>query len=81
MGKLDRAAAEKWVNAHLAQENKDIEELLAAKSPRTLENTLQPYDNAQNELTIALMELLISAAEAKSEQPGNGGEDESETHA
>jgi hypothetical protein len=38
-------------------------------------------DEQQNELTIALMELLISAAEAKSEQPGNGGEDESETHA
>lgn len=37
-------------------------------------------DEQQNELTIALMELLISAAEAKSE-PGNGGEDESETHA
>jgi len=38
-------------------------------------------DEPQNELTIALMELLISAAEAKSEEPGNGGEDESETHA
>jgi hypothetical protein len=38
-------------------------------------------DEQQNELTIALRELLISAAEAKSEQPGNGGEDESETHA
>jgi hypothetical protein len=38
-------------------------------------------DEQQNELTMALMELLISAAEAKSEQPGNGGEDESETHA
>ena len=35
----------------------------------------------QNELTIALRELLISAAEAKSERPGKGGEDESETHA
>jgi len=35
----------------------------------------------QRELTIALRELLISAAEAKSEQPGNGGEDESETNA
>ena len=35
----------------------------------------------QNELTIALMELLIRAAEAKSEQPGNGRENESETHA
>ena len=38
-------------------------------------------DEKQNELTIALMELLIRAAEAETEQPGNGGEDESETHA
>ena len=35
----------------------------------------------QNELIMALMGLLISAAETKSEQPGNGAEDESETHA
>jgi hypothetical protein len=38
-------------------------------------------DEQLSELTIALMELLIAAAEAESEQPGNGGEDESETHA
>ena len=38
-------------------------------------------DEQKNELTIALMELLISAAEARSDQPGNGGEDESQTHA
>lgn len=38
-------------------------------------------EEQQNELTIALRELLIGAAEAKSEPPGNGGEDESETHA
>jgi hypothetical protein len=30
----------------------------------------------QNELTTALMELLISAAKEENEQPGNGGEDE-----
>ena len=39
-----------------------------------------------NELTMALMELLIRAAEEENayeenEQAGNGGEDESETHA
>ena len=34
-------------------------------------------DEQQNELTSALMELLISATEAKSEPPGNGEEDES----
>ncbi len=33
-------------------------------------------DEQQNELTIALMELLISAAKEENEQPGNGGEDE-----
>jgi hypothetical protein len=43
-------------------------------------------DEEQNELTIALMELLISAAEEENgyeenEQAGNGGPDESETHA
>ena len=38
-------------------------------------------DEQQNELTMALIELLISAAEAKSERPGNGEPDESETHA
>ena len=37
--------------------------------------------DAQHQLTIALMELLISAAEAKSEQPGNGAQHESQTHA
>jgi hypothetical protein len=38
-------------------------------------------DEQQKELTNALMELLISAAEEKNEQPGNGGEDEFKTHA
>ena len=43
-------------------------------------------DGQQNELTMALMELLIRAAEEENaheenEQAGNGGEDESETHA
>ena len=35
----------------------------------------------QNELTIALMELLINAAKEENEQAENGDEDESETHA
>ena len=43
-------------------------------------------DEQQNELTMALMELLIRAAEEENayeenEQAGNGEEDESETHA
>jgi len=64
IGKLDRAAAEKWVDAHLAQEQKDVDDLLAAKGPRTIENTLQPYDNAQNELAVAGSEAYLMFAVA-----------------
>jgi hypothetical protein len=38
-------------------------------------------DDQQKELTLALMELLISAAEEQNDQPENGGKDEFETHA
>jgi hypothetical protein len=43
-------------------------------------------DEPPNELTMALMELLIRAAEEENayeenQQAGNGGEDESQTHA
>jgi hypothetical protein len=39
-------------------------------------------DSQQKDLIVALMELLVSAAEAeeRNKQPGNGGEDESEAH-
>ena len=42
--------------------------------------TTATSDEQQNELTIALMELLISAAKEENEQAGNGEEDESQTH-
>jgi hypothetical protein len=42
--------------------------------------TTATSDEQQNELTIALMELLISAAKEENKQAGNGEEDESETH-
>jgi hypothetical protein len=38
-------------------------------------------DDQQKELTPALMELLIKAAQGKIVQQENGGEDEFETHA
>ncbi len=55
--------------------------LLLLNVPATATGDEQP-----NELTMALMELLIRAAEEENayeenEQAGNGGEDESETHA
>jgi thimet oligopeptidase len=59
VGKLDRAFAEKWVNDHLAKEQKNIDELLAVKGPRTLDNTLRLYDNAQNEIGLAAEAYLM----------------------
>jgi hypothetical protein len=37
-------------------------------------------DNKQMELTVALVELLTSAASEDGERQANGGEDESEAH-
>src|SRR5277367_2074073 len=44
--KPDAAAFEKYVNGKIAGGQKSIDQLLAVKSPRTIENTLVPYDNA-----------------------------------
>ncbi len=44
--KPDVAAFEKIENDHLAASQRSIDELLAAKGPRTIENTLAPYDAA-----------------------------------
>jgi thimet oligopeptidase len=49
----DPAALETWVNQRLAAEKADLEKLLAVTGPRTVENTLRPFDDAQNELAIA----------------------------
>jgi hypothetical protein len=38
-------------------------------------------EDQREDLTVALMELLIGAAEERHRQPGNGGEDEPEAHA
>jgi thimet oligopeptidase len=49
----DPAALEVWVNERLAAEKADVDKLLAVMGPRTVENTLRPFDDAQNELAIA----------------------------
>jgi len=58
-GQLNAANLEKWVGGHLAQEQKYVGELLAVKGPRTIENTLRPYDNAQNELALAGFQAIL----------------------
>jgi thimet oligopeptidase len=60
------AAFEAWVNERLAAEKADLAKLESVQGPRTVENTLRPYDDAVNELTIAGNNayLLYSLADA-----------------
>jgi thimet oligopeptidase len=50
---LDPAILEKRVNAQLDSAQKSISQLLAVKGPRTIENTLTPYDDATAKLDLA----------------------------
>jgi thimet oligopeptidase len=49
----DPAALELWVNQRLADEQAAIDKLLAVTGPRTVENTLRPFDDAQNQLALS----------------------------
>lgn len=60
------AALETWVNQRLADEQADVARLLAATGPRTVENTLRPFDDAQNQISVAGNNayLMFSLADA-----------------
>ena len=62
----DPAALEAWVNQRLAAEKASVDKLLAVSGPRTIENTLRPFDDAENQLNIASNNsyLLYSLADA-----------------
>jgi thimet oligopeptidase len=49
----DPAGLESWVNQRLAEEQADIDKLLAVTGPRTVANTLRAFDDAQNLLAVA----------------------------
>ncbi len=49
----DPAALEAWTQERLAEERASVARLLAVKGPRTVENTVRPYDDALNSLAIA----------------------------
>ncbi len=49
----DPAALESWVNARLDEEKADVARLVAVRGPRTVKNTLRPFDDAQNQLALA----------------------------
>ena len=50
-GSVSTATLEGWVQARLARHQEAIDRLLAVKGPRSLENTLRPYDEAVAELS------------------------------
>jgi len=60
------AALDTWVNQRLADEAADVARLLAATGPRTVDNTLRPFDDAQNQLSVAGNNayLMFSLADA-----------------
>ncbi len=62
----DPAGLESWVNKRLDDEKADIAKLLAVTGPRTVENTLRPFDDAENQLALAGNNayLLYSLADA-----------------
>jgi thimet oligopeptidase len=53
VGASDPAALGAWVDQRIAEEKADLAKLLAVAGPRTVENTLRPYDDAVNQLAIA----------------------------
>ena len=53
VGLKDPASLDNWVRWHIAEEQRLVAEMLAVKGPRTVENTLLPYDRAQMHLTLA----------------------------
>jgi thimet oligopeptidase len=74
IGKLDGASAKSWVDAHLAKEHGYEEEIIAVKGPRTIENTLRPYDNAANELSLAGNEAYLMYSLASQKEVRDAGQ-------
>ena len=50
-GSVSSVTLESWVWARLARHQQAIDRLMAVQGPRTLENTLRPYDQAVAELS------------------------------
>jgi len=67
VGNPDATQARAWADAHLAAAQASIEKLLAVQGPRTVENTLVAFDDAQLELETAASggSLLTNASPNK----------------
>lgn len=62
VGGDDPAAAQNWVDARLGAVQASLDKLLGVKGQRTLANTLQPYDDMQNQLSIASNQAALLQA-------------------
>ncbi|MDE1178654.1 MAG: Zn-dependent oligopeptidase [Edaphobacter sp.] len=62
----DPASLESWVNARLAAAQAEIDKVTAVSGAHTVENTVRPYDEALNQLSIAGNEsyLMYSVGDA-----------------
>jgi len=58
----DPAQLDAWVDGHLQSAQKDIAKIVALKNGHTVANTLRPYDDAVNELTLAGNEAYVMFA-------------------
>src|SRR5580704_17234671 len=55
----DPAALDAWVHEHLRRADAGIARLVAVKGARTVGNTLRPYDEAANELILAVAQSSV----------------------
>ncbi|HET9088023.1 MAG TPA: M3 family metallopeptidase, partial [Acidobacteriaceae bacterium] len=66
-GHVDPASLSAWVSQHLDAQKAAVDELIAVKGPRTVANTIAPYDRAVAALSVAGSEagLLYSVSPQK----------------
>ena len=66
-GHVDPASLSSWVTQHLEAQKAAVDELIAVEGPRTVANTIAPYDRAVAELSVAGSEagLLYSVSPEK----------------
>lgn len=70
----DPAALDAWVHARLASAQASIDKVTAVKGAHTVENTLRPFDDAQNELALAGNEAYLMFAVGDSAELRNKGQ-------
>ena len=61
-GGADPASLETWVNARLAAAQADVDKVSAVTGAHTIENTVRPYDDALNQLSLAGNEAYLMYA-------------------